>query len=259
MKKQSFKQNSIYENTSLYQNYNDNKTISLNANGLYNDTQIQKDYSNLKKKLCNTKQQCEDTKLSYRSIKNYQNEFSDAYSPNQTFSKLPVSPSCLPSYNSFLPDFHRITYENCKLKYTNAQCTAFPNFSQYVSTFCSSQLLHCNFTERDHKVGVFTQSSNKVRNSFSPEESFKLLVTLNPCNHSKRLALSSSKHFVNESQHYYGYKALLSKKNKTNLYKTSSNRTKKLVQEKSRAFKCNYPGKFYFYLQKIRNKSLTSL
>ena len=49
MKKQSFKQNSIYENTSLYQNYNDNKTISLNANGLYNDTQIQKDYSNLKK------------------------------------------------------------------------------------------------------------------------------------------------------------------------------------------------------------------
>ena len=242
----------------MYQNYNDNKTISLNANGLYNDTQIQKDYSNLKKSSATLNNNAKIPNYHIEALK-ITKMFSDAYSPDQTFSKLPVSPSCLPSYNSFLPDFHRITYENCKLKYTNAQCTAFPNFSQYVSTFCSSQLLHCNFTERDHKVGVFTQSSNKVRNSFSPEESFKLLVTLNPCNHSKRLALSSSKHFVNESQHYYGYKALLSKKNKTNLYKTSSNRTKKLIQEKSRAFKCNYPGKFYFYLQKIRNKSLTSL
>ena len=238
----------------MYHYYNDNKKFSLNANGLYNETQTQKDYSNFKNKLRNTKQQCKDTILSNRSIKNYQKEFNDVDFSDQSFSKSNFSTSCLPSYNSYLPNFNRITYENCKLKYTNAQCTVFPNFSQCVSTFCSSQLLHCYFTEHHRKVGVFKQNSNKVRNIFPPEESYEILVTLKPCNHSKRSTFGSSNYFNNESQHTYECEALLSKKDKPTFLKTSSNRTKNYVQEKNRAFKCNYPGIFIFIYKKLKTQ-----
>jgi len=252
--KKKFKPNVIYENTILYPNSKNNKNITLNVN---NDAQIQNRGCNILKnelKFINTKYQCDDRKVPSRRTKHCQVKCNNIYCSNQIItsnnkmknerknSKSHFSPHCLPPYNCFLPKLNYIASENYTLKYTSAHSTAFPNISQCVSTFCSSQLLHCNYVKNDHTPGIFKQNSHQARNRFPLEEKFDLLVTLNHCNHSKQSPLTFSKYFNSKTQNSYSHKALLSNKSLPFSYKATSNRKKQFNKEKDRAFKCNYPG-----------------